>query len=171
MPSAFLKTHARGKVISDLSPDEIVSRLQSFDYIVVDVDSEHPSFTYDDDDYTVKGHLERWEGTGTRLHYDGKITIKPFDPTPRIWISIILALLIIIGSVAFLGPLSVQIFGTEGFFTFYNSHIFIVLLFAITIVAPLVYIINRDPNSERRWNAQQRLGAMTQSIEQLKIKQ
>ncbi|MEO1645961.1 MAG: hypothetical protein AAFR67_12290, partial [Chloroflexota bacterium] len=87
MPSAFLKTHARGKIISDLSQDEVVSCLQSFGYIVAEMDSERPSFRHDDDDYTVKGHLERWAGTGSRIHYNGGITIKPFDPTPRIWIS------------------------------------------------------------------------------------
>lgn len=169
MTPKFLKATSRGQIITDLADDIVAKNLQTYGAQVTHISSDDMTFIIGDSDYQITGSIERWEGTGARIRYDGKILIEPFDSTMRNRLSILVVITIVIASMWFIAPLSVSLFGTNGFFTYYNSHMFIALCVAIPIAWGAVKLINHDRKAKRRWVAQQKLGEKTELIHNMKI--
>lgn len=167
MASAFLKSRIRGQVIVEFGVDHTIDKLEKLGASVNRSDSERQNFVIGDTDYNISGQLDRWEGTNTRIRYNGEIKLKPFDSALRSKVSIATTLIAIILSVIVGVPLSIEIFGTESIFTYYNTHFAVAILVGVAIVTPFLIFINRDPQSQRRWLAQQKLGKKLEEIRDL----
>ncbi|GAB5489883.1 MAG: hypothetical protein Phog2KO_00980 [Phototrophicaceae bacterium] len=167
MTSAYLKSRIRGQVVVEFGTDYTIDKLNQLGASISGEDSEPQNFVIGDSDYHISGQLDRWEGTNTRIRYSGNIKFEPFNSDLRTKVSVVILFIAIILSVIIGVPLSIQIFGTDGIFTFYNTHYVVAFLVGGAILIPLLIFINRDPQSQGRWRAQQKLGEMIEKIKVL----
>ncbi len=167
MASAFLKSRINGQVIIEYGVDHTAHKLRKLGATVSGEDSDQLTFVIDDRHYLISGQLERWEGTNTRIRYKGEIKFEPFDSALRSRISIVVTLIAIILSVVVGVPLSIAIFGANGIYTYYNTHFAIAFLIGGAIVTPILIFLNRDPQAQQRWYAQQKLGKKIEKIKDI----
>ena len=170
MKKAFLHTHLQKQIATSLSTFEAAHALQQFGANVDRRDSDWMPFEVYGEDYRVEGVIERWAGTESRIRYEGEITLVQPNEILRNWLTVAAVVMIVILCITFVTPLSIRVFGTEGMFTFINIHLLFALIVAIMVSSPTVYLIKRDPQAQRRWEAQQRLGQFRESLEQVVTK-
>jgi hypothetical protein len=170
MRKTFLRTRIQKQIPSPLTTSQAADVLQKLGATVDRQDSDWMPFELNGEDYRVEGIVERWAGTESRIRYEGEITLATPNDTLRNRLTVAAVVLIVLGSVAYITPLSMRIFGTDGAFIYINIHIFFALVAAVIISIPIVYLIMRDPQAQRRWDAQQRLGQLFENLEQIVTK-
>ena len=171
MKKAFLHTRLQNQITTPLTTFEAAHALQQLGANIDRRDSDWMPFEINGEDYRVEGVIERWAGTESRIRYEGEITLIQPNETLRNRLTIAAVVIIVILCITCVTPLSIRVFGTEGTFTFINIHLLFAVIVAIIVSIPIVYLIRRDPQAQRRWEAQQRLGEFAESVKQMLIVQ
>ena len=167
MKKAFLHTSLRREIPTPFSTIETADALQKLGATVDRGDADWMPFKFQGEDYRIEGIIERWAGTESRIRLEGEVTLPLHNATLRSRLIIATVLISVIAAVAFVTPISMKVFGTDGMFTFINSHLFVALLVAIAVCIPIVKFLSHDPLAQRRWNAQQGLGNFAEKVAQL----
>lgn len=78
MEGFFIQPHIQRVVMLDVWPMQLLDALRDADTVDSD-DSDNISFSMMRDGYHIRGVLQRWEGTRTRLKIDARVTVPQVD--------------------------------------------------------------------------------------------
>lgn len=178
MSRAILHTTLRQHIDFDAPPDHVADQLRQLADTQTTVqlsadDGEHMTVSIvrqktARDSIRISGDLLRWGGTGTRLRYRA-VTDVPAPSRNGLRAVVFLLMLIfagITGWFLFVGlPQSVSYLGGRAIIGLFMFWLCLNILFAWITYGALV----RDWASTRRWQAQQEMGEMVETLHSLRL--
>jgi hypothetical protein len=167
MKKPFLHSRIHKQLELGINTDEAAEALRKLGAVVDSSDVDAMPFVIEAEDYHIEGLIQRWEGTESRIRFEGELTLAPFNQTLRTRIVAVSAVFVVLAAFFFIIPWSIDFFGAEGFFKLYVAHFFVAAVIVIPLIAGIFRLASYDPLAKRRWDAQQALGEFAGAVQKM----